>query len=115
MAKKKTAAKPRRAPTRAKTPARAPAKPAPGLAVSIDYPAEGETVQSGPYSIRVSAAGADAAQVRVGDGEWADCRESLGFFWYDWSSQAGQARIAARARAGQGDWSASPERVVPVS
>lgn len=78
--------------------------------VSIDYPAEGESVRPGHYSVRLSVAGADQAQVRVDGGEWRDCREAVGHFWFDWAPLPGAARLEARARAGKGRWTAAPAR-----
>jgi hypothetical protein len=108
MAKKISAAKARPA-----APAKAPAKPK--LAATIDYPQEGEAVRSGHYSVRVTAAGATQAQVRVGDEEWADCREAVGHFWREWSPSPGRVTLAARARTGKGRWCAAAAREVVVS
>ena len=112
MAKKISAVKSKSASPRrtAKAPA---AKKAP-LSVSIDYPQEGEAVRSGHYSIRLTAAGASAAQVRFGGGDWRDCREAVGHYWLDWAPRAGEARLEARARSGKGRWAASSARVVVV-
>lgn len=100
MAKKKTVAAPRLA----------AAPSSRRLEVAIDYPRDGEGVRPGSYTIRLTAVGASQAQVRVGDGEWVDCRESVGHFWHDWAPQAGPAALAARARAGKGRWVLSPGR-----
>jgi hypothetical protein len=87
----------------------------PAVAVSIDYPQEGESVRSGHYAIRLTASGATRVQVRLDGGEWADCREAVGHYWHDWSPKAGGASIEARARAGKGRWAASSVRAVTVS
>ena len=84
------------------------------LSVSIDYPLEGEAVRSGHYSIRLTAVGASSAQVRVGGGDWTDCREAVGHFWLDWSPAAGDASIEARARTGKGRWAAASKRSISV-
>lgn len=94
--------------------AKAPAKKKAALAVSIDYPQEGESVRSGHYAIRLTASGASSAQVRLGDGEWLDCREAVGHFWLDWAPVAGSVSIEARARSGKGRWTAAPARPVSV-
>ncbi len=88
-----------------KTAVKAPAKKA-ALKVVIDYPAAQEVVHPGHYAIRLTAAGADQAQVRFDGDEWSDCRESFGHFWYDWAPQSGRVRLEARARVGKGRWSA---------
>lgn len=86
------------------------------LEVSIDFPQEGDVVRPGHYAVRVGAAGAGQAQVRVASGEWFDCREAAGYFWYDWTPapQDGPIRLAARARIGKGRWAAAIERACVV-
>ncbi|MFI5345622.1 MAG: hypothetical protein ACHQ51_04530 [Elusimicrobiota bacterium] len=97
-----------------KKPAAKPAAPKKTrLEVSVDYPLEGESVRSGHYSIRLTSAGAGQVQVRL-DGEWTDCREAVGHFWYDWSPLAGSVRIEARARVGKGRWTAASPRACVV-
>ncbi|HEX4049030.1 MAG TPA: hypothetical protein VH309_14390 [Elusimicrobiota bacterium] len=114
MAKKISAAKtPRPAATVAAVRKAAPKKPA--LLVSIDYPADGEAVRSGHYSIRLAADGASEAQCRVDGGDWLACREAVGHFWLDWAPSAGEARLEARARSGKGRWTAAPARAVAVA
>ncbi|MFI5351273.1 MAG: hypothetical protein ACHQ2Z_17140 [Elusimicrobiota bacterium] len=115
MADKKTPVKTRRAAApRAVAVKKAAPKKVP-LAVSIDYPLEGEALRSGHYSIRLTADGASSAQGRVDGGEWLDCREAVGHFWLDWAPRAGEARLEARARSGKGRWAVSPARCVVVS
>ena len=107
MAKKTVPPKKRRAA------AKAPAQPR--LVVTVDYPQEGEQILPGHYSIRVTAAGAAQAQVRFGDGEWLDCRESVGHFWFDWNAVSGEFALGARARVDKGRWASSAARSVRVS
>lgn len=83
-----------------------PAAKKAALKVVIDYPAVHEIVMPGHYAIRLSAPGADQAQVRFDGDEWSDCRDSYGHFWYDWAPQSGRVRIEARARTGKGRWCA---------
>lgn len=71
-------------------------------------------MRSGHYTIRLTAAGAAQAQVRLDSGEWRECRESVGHFWYDWAPRPGSARIEARVRAGKGRWAAAPARACSV-
>ena len=100
--------KPRRAAS-----ARAAAKPA--LAAAIDYPRDGEAVFAGHYAVRVSAPGAAQAQVKADAGPWWDCREAVGYFWWDWSAEPGERELLARARRGKGRWVPSAARRVRVS
>ncbi len=113
MAKKANIPNPksRRSPARA-----AEAAPAPKarLEVSIDFPQEGDVVRPGHYAARVCDAGAGQVQFRVGEGPWLDCRESVGYHWYDWAPESGPVRLSARARVGKGRWAAAPERACVV-
>ena len=113
MAKKISAVKTKPVAQKKTPKAAAPKKAA--LAVSIDYPQQGEAVRPGHYSIRLTADGASSAQVRVDGGDWADCRESVGHFWLDWTAGAGEALLEARARSGKARWTASPARAVVVA
>lgn len=113
MAKKISAAKAAPKRTAKATSAKKVSRPAP--AVSIDYPQEGEAVRSGHYSIRLTASGASDAQIRLDGGDWVQCREAVGHYWFDWAPKTGNASIEARARAGKGRWTAAPKREVAVS
>lgn len=109
VTKKKTVVKKAVAPKKSAAPKKA------ALTVSVDHPLEGEAVLPGHYSIRVTAGGAAQAQVRLGEGEWTDCREAVGHFWFDWSPASGPVLIEARARAGKGRWTAAKPRRCAVA
>ncbi|MDE2491027.1 MAG: hypothetical protein KGM24_09265 [Elusimicrobia bacterium] len=91
-----------------------PSLPKARLEVSIDFPHEGDVVKPGHYAIRLTALGATHAQVRVGTGDWLDCREAGGHFWNDWAPTSGPATIRARARIGKGRWTPMAERACVV-
>lgn len=95
-----------------KKPAAKPAVKKAAASVVIDYPQVHEIVLPGHYSIRVTAAGASQAQVRVNGDGWAECRSAAGHFWLDWAPEPGAAVIEARARAGKGRWAAAERDVV---
>ncbi|MDE2489273.1 MAG: hypothetical protein KGM24_00390 [Elusimicrobia bacterium] len=80
------------------------------LEVSIDFPHEGDVVKPGHYAIRLTALSATQAQVRVGESDWLDCRETSGHFWHDWAPQSGPTTLRARARIGKGRWTSVAER-----
>ena len=90
------------------------AAPKSALTVVIDYPQVHEIVLPGHYSIRLTAQGAGQVQVRFDEGEWLDCRDTHGHFWHDWTPQAGQTHLEARARVGKGRWSPVAELEVVV-
>lgn len=65
---------------------------------TIDYPTESETLPREGYTIRVAAPGARMVRVAINQGEWRDCRPSVGYWWYDWSGYAdGEHEIVACA------------------
>lgn len=68
--------------------------------VSVDYPQEKEVVTSFEYTFRIGA-GPDVSRVEVSidGGQWQPCRESVGFWWYDWSGYAAKAARQLSARA----------------
>jgi hypothetical protein len=113
MAKKANNPNPksRRAPARAAATATAPKT---RLEVMIDFPQEGDVVRPGHYAVRVGAAGAGQVQFRVGEGPWQECRESVGYWWFDWAPESGPTRLSARARVGKGRWASASERACVV-
>lgn len=56
--------------------------------LGIDYPQPGQEINSGPYSIRITAP-ADSREVRlsIDDGPWQPCRKEDGHWWFDWSAE----------------------------
>ena len=57
------------------------------LSVRVNFPKEGETVTHPAYTFQLGAmAGAVRVDVRIDEGPWARCRESLGLWWHEWNS-----------------------------
>lgn len=53
--------------------------------VCIDYPQNNETVYCGHYCFRLgSRKPCTAMQVSVNGGEWQNCRQANGYWWFDW-------------------------------
>ena len=53
--------------------------------ICIDYPQNNETVYCGHYCFRLgSRKPCSAMQVSVNGGEWQNCRQANGYWWYDW-------------------------------
>jgi len=80
--------------------------------VRIDYPQDAEIVISPHYTYRVSVA-PDAAKVEVSvnGGDWRSCRESLGFWWFDWHGyKPGSHVVTARAEKKSGKFAISTPR-----
>lgn len=83
--------------------------------ILLDYPRNGETVAPGHYAIRISAKPEHAVEVSIDGGEWLSCRESVGFYWYDWTpAGTGEVKIVARAKNGGPRAKRSEERRVVV-
>jgi len=70
--------------------------------VGVDYPQEGEIVTSDSYVFRVSTSATDRVQISLDGKEWKPCRESVGFWWYDWSGYgSGAHTLLARIAVGK--------------
>lgn len=80
----------------------APAAKSARAYVVIDYPLEGEIVTSAAYTVRLGAGGAERVEVSFDGKEWQPARESVGYWWYDWTGYgAGAHTVVARAYAGK--------------
>jgi hypothetical protein len=73
-------------------------------AVSVECPGEGDAIARPSYTFKISATyGVDGVEVSIDQGEWLPCRESLGFWWYDWSGfDAGEHELTARSSLANG-------------
>lgn len=75
----------------------------------IDHPQDGERLQGPVYVIRLGVGGADAVELSVDKGPWAECRLTSGYWWYDWEGIApGKHTLVARMRAPDGRWFRTP-------
>ncbi len=65
--------------------------------ITIDCPVEGEIITGRTYTFRLSAIHPRSVEVSFDGKDWKSCRESVGYWWYDWSGfQAGPYSMAAR-------------------
>lgn len=80
------------------------AKIEPDCHIMLDYPKSGEKVKTPNYTIRVGTLGEIAAvDISIDNCRWRACRESAGYWWYDWSGYAaGHHRVTAKARTKTG-------------
>lgn len=71
----------------------------------LDHPREGEIITAQNYTFRVGATGDIArVEISINAGPWQPCRNSVGYWWYDWSGYTGgryQAVVRAQAKDGQ--------------
>ncbi len=83
--------------TRKSRQARQMTLPIPVVKPAIDFPKEQEAVGAS-YTARISAPGALAVHVAIDQGSWLECRESLGYWWYDWTPEgSGEHELIACA------------------
>lgn len=64
----------------------------------VDFPQQGEKVTGLQYTLRVSApAEAGRVELSVDQGDWRPCRESVGYWWFDWADYGpGEHEFTAR-------------------
>ncbi len=82
----------------------------------IDFPKEGQKVAAGHYAVRISAKTGWDVEINAGGTEWWGCRESVGFFWFDWwPAKPGKTILTVRVKSGKGRWKKSAERACTVT
>lgn len=69
--------------------------------IRIDYPKEGEEITSPQYTFRIGVSAAvEGVEIAINDKPGRNCRESCGYWWYDWSGyKTGEYQVVARVRA----------------
>lgn len=74
--------------------------------IGIDYPQQDEVISSPQYSIRISAPkNATAVELAIDQDVWQPCRESVGFWWFDWAGyEPGEHELIARYKGPDGKW-----------
>ena len=85
--------------------------------LSLDYPRQDETITGRHYAIRVGAPlDAQKVEVAIDQGDWQACRQSAGYWWFDWTGyENGEHEITARLVTGTGrNVSAEPHEVFVV-
>jgi len=65
--------------------------------IAVDYPQARELVTSSDYTFRIAARAASRVEVAIDDCTWQPCRQTNGYWWYDWSGYAsGKHQVTAR-------------------
>ena len=86
--------------------------------VRVDFPQADERLAAPNYTFRVSTTGsidAETTELSVDDSPWSACRESLGYWWHDWSGlSAGEHQVKAKVRSKDGRIATSPVRKFTV-
>lgn len=79
-------------------------KPGESCAVQ-DHPQQGEKITAPHYTFRVGAIGEiERVELSINNGPWQPCRNSVGYWWYDWADYAAgkyQAAVRAQTKDGQ--------------
>lgn len=76
--------------------------------VIIDYPQNGEKINSANYTIRIGSSGDGSVQISINNGEWLSCRFDSGYYWFDWYSiPAGKHQCIARIQLPDGTYKKS--------
>jgi hypothetical protein len=95
--------------------AKAPEKPvrkkaAAKTAIVVDFPVEGQLVLSQDYTFRLTSAEEGAVELSLDGGPWLACRESVGFWWFDWKPTPGDHEAVARVKRSTGRFAKSDVR-----
>ena len=72
-----------------------------GVCAVLDHPQQGERITAPHYTFRVGTSGEiERVEISINKGPWQPCRNSAGYWWYDWSGYTdGRYQAVARARA----------------
>lgn len=73
--------------------------------IHIDYPEENEEISIGTgYTIRIYASECEYVEVSINGGDWNQCRNTCGYWWYDWDEiEEGRYEIRARMFKSNGE------------
>ncbi len=83
--------------------------------VGVDYPQVGEILTSPQYSIRISTSAMEGVDISIDGKEWQPCRESVGFWWHDWSGfGAGVHTVVARISVGKRTLKSKPRSFTAI-
>jgi hypothetical protein len=70
--------------------------------VAVDYPQEGEIITAAQYTLRLTSSAVDGVEVSIDGKAPQPCRESVGYWWFDWSGYgSGPHTVVARINAGK--------------
>jgi len=71
----------------------------------LDHPQQGEKITTPRYTFRIGTLGDIArVEISINEGPWQACRNSVGYWWYDWADYAAgryQAAVRAQTKDGQ--------------
>ncbi|MDD5210566.1 MAG: hypothetical protein PHV36_14345 [Elusimicrobiales bacterium] len=78
-------------------------KPA-GARAMLDHPQQGEKITAPQYTFRIGTIGdIELVAISINNGPWQPCRNSSGYWWYDWAGYtAGKYQAEAKAQTKDG-------------
>ena len=70
----------------------------------LDHPQQGEKITTPRYTFRIGTLGDIArVEISINEGPWQACRNSVGYWWYDWADYAaGRYQVAVRTQTKDG-------------
>ena len=85
--------------------------------INIDFPTNNEEIPIGTgYTIRISASQCETVQISVNDGDWMECRNASGYWWFDWDEiEPGRYKIYARMKKTDGTEAVSKRRLCKIA
>jgi hypothetical protein len=85
-------------------------KPQPPF-IWIDHPQQNERLRGPVYVIRLGVGGADSVEIAIDQAPWQKCRQTSGYWWFDWSAIApGKHTLVARMKTADSRWYKTPPR-----
>ena len=76
-----------------------------GVCAVLDHPQQGQKITAPQYTFRVGATGPiELAAISINQGPWQPCRNSSGYWWYDWSGYTEgryQAEVKVQTKDGR--------------
>lgn len=77
--------------------------------IVIDHPKNRENItHPHHYAIRIGASGGENVEISIDNSSWHACRQSAGYYWYDWHSLSkGEHKIVARMKLPNGKFKKS--------
>jgi len=85
--------------------------------ILIDFPKNNEEISSGVgYTVRISATECESVEISINEGEWMQCRNACGYWWFDWDEiEPGKYKMYARMRKSDGETIISKRRLCKIA
>lgn len=81
--------------------------------IQVDFPQFNERITSPHYTFRIQTNVSGPVEVSVDDGPWTPCRESVGYWWFDYAGgEPGRHQLIARVHSPNGELQSDPRAFV---